>query len=372
MENKVKKIVHVISYYPPHIGGMELRVRDLATRQAKCGMDVAVLTSDIGGKSGEFFEEGVKVIRLRSFEFAHTPIFFGLFWKLFKISKDSVIHLHVAQSFSPEIVAIIAAMRKMPFIAHIRCIVTSSGIMGVLLPLYRNLILKNVLRRAAKIIVLAPEYKKIMNEQFGIPEKSVAVIPNATTFKVASKPKTLSGKLIKILAVGRIANQKNYPFMMDSLSLYKKKYSADFVLKIVGGGENLEQLKKTAKGLGLESNVDFWGEITGQRLEEIYEQNDLFIHTSITEGFCTVFIEAMAKGLPIVATDIAGTRDVVMNGRNGLLVDFVPEEFCRALNRMITDSAFYETVSRNNLEDIKKYNWDSIVEITQKIYDSVK
>jgi glycosyltransferase involved in cell wall biosynthesis len=372
MNSSVEKIIHVVPYYPPHMGGMELRVRDLATRQAQQGHEVTVLTSGFCGRNGRYTEKGVKIAYLRSFEFAHTPIAGGLFWKLFTISRDSIIHLHISQSFFPEIAGLVAAARQIPYVAHIRSIVTPSGFFGFLLPFYRKFVLKSVLQRAARIIVLTPGYKTIMHEQFDIPLESISVIPNATIFKIREEPRRLTSQPLKLLAVGRVSAQKNYLFMIKALADYKKNYPADFVLKIIGGGQGWEKLAQAIDCCGLGGNIKLMGEITGSELEKFYEEADLFIHTSVTEGFASVFIEAMAKGLPIVATNIPGTADVVKDGRNGMLINFTADEFGRALNRLAQDTVFYQTISKNNLEDVKQYDWNVIVASTQEVYNEIK
>ena len=160
--------------------------------------------------------------------------------------------------------------------------------------------------------------------------------------------------------------------MLQAIELLKKKYKLDFLLQIVGSGDGQKKLEIEAIERGIINNIQFMGEVIGVELEKIYEQADLFVHTSITEGFATVFIEAMAKGLPIVATNIAGTRDVVKNKRNGLLVGFSAEEISQSIIQLVSDSTFYQTISKNNIEDVKKYNWDAIVENTLSVYTEIK
>src|SRR4051812_8718104 len=96
-------IIHVISYYPPHLGGMEKGTALRAERFVDRGYPVLVYTSDIG-YSGEIVPKTkVQVYYLKSIEFAHTPIMFTLFFRLLALPRNSLIHLHVAQAFSPEI-----------------------------------------------------------------------------------------------------------------------------------------------------------------------------------------------------------------------------------------------------------------------------
>src|SRR5260221_14393465 len=96
-------IVHVTGYYPPHIGGMEYRTKELAEYQAKNGNNVTVISSDSGCNVDKIpSKKNLKIIYLKSREFAHTPIMPGLFLKLLTIPKDSVVHLHISQALLAE------------------------------------------------------------------------------------------------------------------------------------------------------------------------------------------------------------------------------------------------------------------------------
>ena len=75
---KTPRIIHVTAYYPPHLGGQEIVVQDLVTQLALAGEQVEVVTSSVGARTGVSVENGVLVTRLKSHEFAHTPIIWRL------------------------------------------------------------------------------------------------------------------------------------------------------------------------------------------------------------------------------------------------------------------------------------------------------
>ena len=153
------KIVQITSFYPPHLGGMENVVKEISENSAKRGHQVTVFTSDIGCKKDKLIStKNLKIHYLKSFEIAHTPIIPSLFFELLKIPRDSIMHLHIAQSFTPEIVSLVSKIRKIPYVVHIHIDVRPSGKLGFLLPLYKKVFLKRVLRSASKIIVLGKEY----------------------------------------------------------------------------------------------------------------------------------------------------------------------------------------------------------------------
>ncbi|GAI84343.1 unnamed protein product, partial [marine sediment metagenome] len=114
------RIIQVVSYYPPYVGGMQNVTREISERLAKKGHQVEVFTSDIGCKKGKLRStKNLKIHYLKSYEFAHTPIIPSLFFRLLKLSKNSIIHVHVAQALVPEVVCLVSKIRKIPYIAHI-------------------------------------------------------------------------------------------------------------------------------------------------------------------------------------------------------------------------------------------------------------
>ena len=149
--------------------------------------------------------------------------------------------------------------------------------------------------------------------------------------------------------------------------MLKKKYHLDFVLKIIGPGDK-KDLELKAEKLGIGSQVEFLGKILNQPLENAYVHSDLLLNTSVIEGFSTVLLEAMAKGLPIVASNVIGTRSVIKDEYNGLLTSLSVTKMSNAIHRLIHSPTLYQKISRNNLKEITKYNWDENLRRVIQVY----
>src|SRR5438132_186629 len=156
----MNKIVQVTPYYPPHLGGVENCVAQIAERLVNKGYDVSVYTSDIGSSQGAVNSLKPQVRYLKAVEIAHTPIIFTLLFRLLALPRHSLIHLHVAQAFLPEIVRLTSKVRGIPYIAHFHLDVDPSGSYGFLLGLYKKVFLKRALQSAAKIICLSEAQKQ--------------------------------------------------------------------------------------------------------------------------------------------------------------------------------------------------------------------
>ena len=366
------KVVQVVSYYPPHIGGIEKFVKEVSDRLAKKGHHVEVFTSDVGlKKERDISTVNLNIHRLKSWEFAHSAIIPSLFFKLLKISKDSVIHVHVAQIMIPEIVYLVSKIKSIPYIAYIHGDAEPSGKMGFLLPFYKKVFLQRVLNSALKIVVPTEDYIDLISKKYAISKTKIYVVPPGIDLK---NFKRLSLKLhnpIRLLFVGRLAKQKNIPLLIKSFKKIIDNNDFNIELHIVGEGEDKNKINQLIKTLKLENKVVLHGRLPEKRLYEIYSNSDIFILSSIYESFGIVLIEAMASGLPIVASNILAVRNVVENNKTGLLVKLTPEDFAKAIEKLLNNSQLREKLIKNGLEEVKKYNWDKTVSKFEWIYKEV-
>jgi glycosyltransferase involved in cell wall biosynthesis len=107
-------------------------------------------------------------------------------------------------------------------------------------------------------------------------------------------------------------------------------------LRLAGGGPERERLAAQARALG--AKVEFLEVVEQAKLPAVYASSDVFVLASFTEGHPKVLLEAMACGLPCVASDCAGNRSLVTDGETGLLFDpHRPEELTERLRRVLND-----------------------------------
>lgn len=368
-------IVQATAHFPPFLGGMEQRIKELSEKLAGRGHSVTVLTSDQANHAHTAHPAKRLTIKfLRSIELAHTAIIPGLARQLFGISRDTIVHVHIAHAYVPEIVSWVCRLRHIPYIAHVRLDVPASGIVGkFLLPTYKRIFLKSVLNHAQHVIVLTEDYKELMHELYEIPYEKITVIPNATEFTIAAQPKRIHNSTVKLLFVGRLAHQKNVPLLLHGLrKAIDQDNRINYQLRIVGEGELRSELETLTTKLGLESHVQFVGALRGQDLERAYEGADVFVLTSSHESFGTVLIEAMAKGLPVIATRIDAVKNTIVDKKNGLLIQQTPDALASALLHITHDTATSMTYSANNLQKASEYKWDRVLDSTERVYRNIR
>jgi glycosyltransferase involved in cell wall biosynthesis len=357
------KVVHVAAHYPPDLGGLEKVVQSLASYRSRLGLPVEVLTSHSGRRTNRA-PEAEFVQRLGSIHVAHTTIMPSLVPRLLRLRSDSVVHLHVSQAFTSEVVYLSSLVRKVPYVAHVHIDVGPSGTAGFLLRAYKPYILGPVLRGAEVVVVFTEEQKQAIGVKYHLDPRRIEVIPNGVETAFFAPPRRVRARRPRLLFVGRLAVQKNIGMLLHALDGISERFDTT----LVGDGELGGELKALAERLALQ-NVRFHGRADGEDLLDLFRQADLFVLPSEREGMPLVLLEAMAMGLPTVATDIAGNRDVVIDGQNGRLV---PLNDAAAMQRALIELAFDETIYARMSESARKrgerFTWDAVGQDFEGVY----
>lgn len=369
----MKRLVQVLPRYsPPFVGGMEMRARDRAEWLAANGWQVETLTSS-GQTSPHTVTDGNLTVRyLASRELAHTPVIFALPVALWTAAKDSVVHLELASAYSPEITAAVCALRRTPYVVRVALDTEGhSPLRNLALATYQRTALAWVYRRAACVIVLTPDDVELVSDKYRVDPHKVRVIPNATNLALAASPRAVAHRPFRLLFVGRIDLQKNVPLLLRSLRRYLDRATRPVHLDIAGDGEDMAIVRRLVVDLGLEDVVTLKGFVTGEALEQLYEASDALVLTSTRETFGQVMLEAMTKGLPVIASKIRCVRTIVDDGASGLLAELDEESFAAALERLVGDDELYARLSRGALESAKRYSMDATAGSYAAVYDEV-
>ncbi len=163
-----------------------------------------------------------------------------------------------------------------------------------------------------------------------------------------------------LLYVGRMAQEKNLPFMLDAFKKIMDTHKTR--LMIIGEGSMLHELQGRAKALGIMEKTVFTGRIEYNAIAPYYGAADLFIMTSTTEVKPLALLEAMASGLPIVAVSAHGSSDTIIHGQNGLLTEESIESFTKAVGELLMDRGRMEEMSEACLKTARDYSIETIAD----------
>lgn len=264
--------------------------------------------------------------------------------ELKKIIKQYNIDIVHAQLFWSNLVARLATPSSKKLFTHIHNIQSRSSLQSKKAQFFERLVYNKHETTFCVSEEVRRDYLKI------VPRANAVTLYNFIGDKFfnndISQRKNRNDGKIKLVAVGTIKPQKNYPFLIDVFAEIKKRGRANIYLDVYGKGEEIPAFQKQIAELGI--NVDFKGE--NLKLEEIYPAYDGFIMASLYEGYGLSIIEAFASGLPALLSDIPVIREVTNS--NGIF--FNPESIDDCVEKILDFSD-----NRYNTSELveKEYCW---------------
>ena len=353
---------------------MERAVEEMSEAlAAELGEPVEVITGRRGERSATRREGPLVVHRLRSFDVGVTPVIPGLVAELLRVPRPDLFHVHVAHAGTPELVALASRIRRVPFIAHVHIDADPTTWMGFLLDGYQRQVLARVLGQAARIMVPTTSYETLLVEKYHLDPRRIRVIPYGSLMErrqdlvVTPIP---TDRSFRLLTVGRMAAEKNLPLLVDSVAALVGRASTSNS-RSWGTDPTREQVARQIRAGGLEGRVRLVGRLDGADLVDAYDRADVFVMTSLVDSFGIVLIEAMARGVPVIAPDIPGVRDVVPDGESGLLIDHTVDSVVSAVLRVLTEPGLREHLITGALAYSATFQWPEIVRRYVGLYREV-
>lgn len=154
--------------------------------------------------------------------------------------------------------------------------------------------------------------------------------------------------------VSRLSREKGIDIMLDALPKVLRSYP-NAKLLIVGDGAERERLEQHSKLLGVDHAVTWVGLQPKEKLEAYYRQMDVVVIPSRFEGFGLTAIEAMGYGIPVVASDVDGLREVLGDDAGVLFSQESSDELAHALTTLVSDTRRYEQLSREGRKRVERY-----------------
>jgi glycosyltransferase involved in cell wall biosynthesis len=190
------------------------------------------------------------------------------------------------------------------------------------------------------------------------PGQTIDVIPAGVVMDTGTAKIDYDGAhTINLLFAGRLVKQKGIDVLLDALSLLP--HDERWTLSLAGDGPEWTALAAQAARNGVFDRLKFLGWNTKEALAGIYRSADIFVLPSRDEGMSNALLEAMATGLPVICTDVAGMRDVVVDGETGLIVPPEhPPSLLAALITLIEDSGLRARMGRAARSHVnRQFSW---------------
>ena len=220
----------------------------------------------------------------------------------------------------------------------------------------RKIIAGYVLPKAGAVRVVSQRLKKRLVDEFKVNEEKITVVPIYLNVAVVSGSFALQGRAqddkFVLLTVGRLVPVKNIGMQIVAIAGVVKK-CPKIELWIIGDGTEVESLKFKVKSLKLEKNVKFFG--WQNDVNKFYEQADVFMLTSDSEGWPLVIVEAASCGLPIIMTDTGSAGELVRDQESGLVIPVGGQkELEKAMVKLIESKDLREKLGQGAWQAVSK------------------
>ncbi len=345
-------------------GGAEAYIHEISKRWVENGIEVTVFCGNDRRNPHNQMLDGVRIIRRGGFYTVYIwaflyymlkfrgkfdlvidsengiPFFTPIFVKVPKLLLIHHVHQEVFRqylSFPLAQIAMFLESKMMPFVYKKQKVITVSKSSKIE-------ILKYGFSEADNIQIINPGLD--MSQFSGVSEKS-----NQPLFSYVGRLKPYKNIDIAIKAFAKVV--RDYPYAK---------------LQIAGTGESLGDLKKLSIKLNLEKNVFFLGKISDKEKVGLLSKSWVMVQASMIEGWGITVIEANACGTPVIASDVNGLRDSVVDGKTGILAKPKSvDEFYKAMVIFLKDEALRKRMSKEAFLWAKNFSWDKSANDLQEI-----
>ena len=386
----MKRILIFAAYFYPRLGGYEKTIYALSSRLVEKGYEIDVVTCNTEETPVEEEVDGIRIHRLPSWNIlgGTYPIpkpTVTTFKILFQLSRNrfDLINTH-SRFFPTSLLGLIFAKLKRKPLVHTEHgaphVVLSNKLIGSVNKAYDHTIGSLIIKSAARNIGVSQAVCDFLKH---LGAKNIIAIPNGIDTDVFRKVETdltknlgLSGATV-ITFVGRLIYAKGVQDLISAFLMIKETVP-NVKLLIVGDGPYRGDLESLAYQTDCGDDILFLGKKNQTEVIDILSATDIFVFPSYSEGFAISVLEAASIGLPIIATDIGGTREIIEHGKTGLLIKpREPRQIAEAVSLLAGNKqAAPENLARKlgeaaRLKIINNYSWENAVRETLQVYQEI-
>ena len=372
------RIAQVSPFLPSRAGGSVVYSTNLALQLKKRGHDVEFYAARTTAEDGVVLKDrdvSVHTSRALGVAFGVNPMAYVL-PDLMK-SDAEVIHAHSYIYATSNQAAIAARVRGRPFVLHMHGATyqghgiadrRTSAALFLKERVYDKTIGRWTIGCADAIAAVSAFDMAQCREAFDVSRDKLHLIPNAVDVE-AFRP-TNGGKdgPMTVTFVGRLEEWKG-PHSFVEIARRVQAEVPEAIFKVAGAGPMHGRL--TAESRDLQGHIEFLGELSHSRIAELLRETSVLVLPSFIEGLPTVCLEALACGIPVVASDTGGTSEIIREGETGYLCSSADlDRFSDRVICLLRDPELRKRFGRNGRALVEhQYSWTRVAEMTEKLYE---
>jgi glycosyltransferase involved in cell wall biosynthesis len=229
--------------------------------------------------------------------------------------------------------------------------------------------------RYRRIVAISERVRMQLRKHYNVPDERIVTIPNGINLSRFDPSNATSRAEVRLslgvprevpllLFVGSQYRLKGLEFVIRALAEMKTK-----AVLLVVGGDIAAPFKRLAEQLGVRDRVIFAG--ARNDLPRLYPAADAFVLPTLYETFALVCLEAMASGLPVLASPVGGIEDYLIDGENGFHIQRQPQDIAWKVDRLLNDSELHTRIRESGLATAKKYAWEKIAKQYLNLFDEL-
>lgn len=356
------RIALVCPYAWEAAGGVQVHVRSLSTRLRARGHDVTVV-APAGVPPAEPWVRAVGVPLRVPYRGTVAPIAPQSFLKTREVLaalRPDVVHVH--EPLTPSASMFATLMSPAPVVATVHAYLDRSRVMELAAPALRW-----VWGKVTTGVAVSDAAAAFLRR--ALPEVALEIVPNGVDVEAfaAAGPRDDLPEGRRILWVNRLDAQKGFPVALAAFSKVLEDVP-DAVLVVVGEGGDREALRLLTTAA--RERVEMRGTVPNADVPGYLAASEVYLSPAVgQESFGIVLVEAMAAGVPVVATDIPGYREVVTDGLEGLLVPpRDPEALAAALVRVLSEPDLARRLGDAGRARARTFDWPLVVDRLEELY----
>ena len=375
--SRAPRLIIVSSQFHPAVGGAERQALQLAVALRQQHRPVAVLTLHDPRRPKTCGWMPVPIVgitfpRIRVIGPLLAYLRGALALRRLARREPSVVQLQTLDQLTL-VVGLAAVGLRIPVIVRISgAVEMSDGYLSQRRGL-RPRLARWLLRHSARVLALNPEIEQRLRD-LGVDDRAILRLPNAIPDKFFALPDPEARARsrtdhVDVLSVGRLDKFKGGDVLLRAWQSVTRS-KPDAHLTMVGDGPERSNLEALARNLSIGDTVSFTG--TSFDVAEQYGTAGLFVLPSIQEGMPNALLEAMAAGLPCVASDLPGTRGIVEDGTSGMLVPAGdPQALAGALIELLGDERTRQKLGLAARERVRPWASSHLVETHMDLHRKV-